>query len=139
MGFEVEVPRVVNSNIHTCRFSRPNGTLLHTLTLMLSWMKVLELTAREMASLDEDELLEAMSTVDVLVGELVRSPKDVWQSICVEYTDLYLNPYYILSMRARIPKVGIYVGDGVAPFLFFFNPLIVLGDHWRPPPTYPLL
>lgn len=65
----------------------------------------MELTAAEMAALDEDKLVDAMSTVDVLVGELVGRPKDIWPNICVQYTDLYLNPYYILSMRARIPKV----------------------------------
>lgn len=67
--------------------------------------KVLELTAEEMDSLDEDELVEAMASIDVLIGELVKSPKDVWNSITASYSDLYLNRCYILAMRARIPKV----------------------------------
>lgn len=67
--------------------------------------KVLELTAEEMDSLDEDELVEAMASIDVLIGELVKSPKDVWNSITASYEDLYLNRCYILAMRARIPKV----------------------------------
>ncbi|CAM9130911.1 unnamed protein product [Scytosiphon promiscuus] len=65
---------------------------------------VLELTAEEMDSLDEDELVEAMASIDVLIAELVRSPKDVWNSITASYEDLYLNRCYILAMRARIPK-----------------------------------
>lgn len=66
---------------------------------------MLELTAEEMDSLDEDELVEAMASIDVLIAELVRSPKDVWNSITASYEDLYLNRCYILAMRARIPKV----------------------------------
>lgn len=58
-----------------------------------------------MDSLDEDELLEAMASIDVLIGELIKSPKDVWNSITASYSDLYLNRCYILAMRARIPKV----------------------------------
>eukprot|EP00903_Cladosiphon_okamuranus_P014508 g13457.t1 len=65
---------------------------------------VLEITAEEMDSLDEDELVEAMASIDVLIGELVKSPKDVWNSITASYSDLYLNRCYILAMRARIPK-----------------------------------
>lgn len=67
--------------------------------------KVLELTAEEMDALDEDELLAAMSSIDVLIAELVKSPKDLWNSITASYSDLYLNRCYILAMRARIPKV----------------------------------
>ena len=66
---------------------------------------MLELTAEEMDSLDEDELVEAMASIDVLIGELVKSPRDVWNSITASYSDLYLNRCYILAMRARIPKV----------------------------------
>lgn len=66
---------------------------------------MLELTAEEMDGLDEEKLMEAMASVDVLIGELVDRPKDIWNSIVSQYTDLYLNPYYIISMRARIPKV----------------------------------
>lgn len=58
-----------------------------------------------MASLDEDELTSTMVTVDVLINELVQADRERWTTICMEYTDLYLNSYYILSMRARIPKV----------------------------------
>lgn len=58
-----------------------------------------------MDSLDEDELVEAMASIDVLIGELVKSPRDVWNSITASYSDLYLNRCYILAMRARIPKV----------------------------------
>ncbi|CAM9251597.1 unnamed protein product [Ectocarpus sp. 4 AP-2014] len=65
---------------------------------------VLELTAEEMDALDEDELLAAMSSIDVLIAELVKSPKDLWNSITASYSDLYLNRCYILAMRARIPK-----------------------------------
>ena len=58
-----------------------------------------------MASLDEEELTETMVSVDVLIGELLKSPKDLWNSITAEYSELYLDRYYIIAMRARIPKV----------------------------------
>lgn len=65
-----------------------------------------------MDALDEDELLAAMSSIDVLIAELVKSPKDFWNSITASYSDLYLNRCYILAMRARIPKV--WGGEGGA-------------------------
>ena len=68
---------------------------------------MLELTAEEMDALDEDKLTEAMTSVDVLISELLERPRDMWDPIVAEYTDLYLNPYYIISMRARIPKARV--------------------------------
>lgn len=67
---------------------------------------MLELTAKEMASIDEDELTSVMLTVDVLVEELLRVDRERWTAICMEHADLYVNRYYIISMRARIPKVS---------------------------------
>lgn len=68
-------------------------------------MAVLELTAAEMDSLDEEKLTDAMVSVDVLMRELLTCPKDMWDAVTAQYAELYLNPYYILAVRARIPKV----------------------------------
>ncbi|CAN0278710.1 unnamed protein product [Pylaiella littoralis] len=65
---------------------------------------VLELTAEEMDSLDEEELVEAMASIDVLIGELTKISKDSWNRVTASYSDLYLNRCYILAMRSRIPK-----------------------------------
>lgn len=67
--------------------------------------QVLELTAEEMDSLDEEELVEAMASIDVLIGELTKISKDSWNRVTASYSDLYLNRCYILAMRSRIPKV----------------------------------
>ena len=82
-------------------------------------VSVLELTADEMASLDEEELTKTMASVDILIGELLKSPKDIWNSITAVYSELYLDRYYILAMRARIPKVRMRVWRGTRAYFFW--------------------
>lgn len=74
---------------------------------------LLQLTRAELEALDPDALELEMTRLDMLVSELKKTPSDLHFMIIKEYGDVLLDQYYILSMRARLPKMKSEIDRGV--------------------------
>jgi hypothetical protein len=66
---------------------------------------VLELTEAELNAIDPDLLELQMARLDGLLYELGRAPTELRPTILAEYNDVLLDEYYVLAMRARIPRL----------------------------------
>ncbi|KAG5178419.1 hypothetical protein JKP88DRAFT_201663 [Tribonema minus] len=66
---------------------------------------VLQLTESELAAIDADALELEMARLDGMLYELGRAPAEMRPAILREYADVLLDPYYVLAMRARVPRL----------------------------------